>query len=328
MSSTTSLKNLAYQVDNTSFDFNSYVNEFQAEYRTTTKGPLALLIQLTRMIRGKTFPLNPEDFLTENKGQVTGLGGGNLRKILKEYGITQTLAAEGGRTSRGNIGLMIKYIDFLNEWHEIENIDFEALEAYWAEQIREYFRNQPFTLSADLSRTIGASLEDLFEQARKRQKQNPGTQYLGAILQYLIGAKLSIILPPDKFQSHGVSVADSPTDRSGDFVVNNTVIHCTTAPGEPLIQKCKTNILAGCLPVIITIFDRVKTALDLAADSDLSERIEVWDIQQFLSANITEHSLFDGTMRNAKLADIIEKYNAIIAEVETDPSLRIEFEAK
>ena len=322
------LENFVYKADNSSFDFNSYVSEFQAEYRTTTKGPLALLIQLTRMIRGKTFPLAPEDFLTENKGQVTGLGGGNLKKILKEHGITQTLAAEGGRTSRGNIGLMIKYIDFLNEWRAIENIDLEALEAYWAEQIREYFRNQPFTLSADPSRTIGASLEDLFEQARKRQKQNPGTQYLGAILQYLVGAKLSVILPSGKFQTHGASVADSPTDRSGDFVVNNTIIHCTTAPGEPLIQKCKTNIRAGCLPVIITIYDRVKTALDLAADSGLSGRIEVWDIQQFLSTNIIEHSLFDSTARNAKLSDIIDRYNAIITEVETDPSLRIEFEAK
>ena len=82
------------------------------------------------------------------------------------------------------------------------------------------------------------------------------------------------------------------------------------------------------MPVIITIFDRVQTALDLAADSELSGRIEVWDIQQFLSTNINEYSLFDGTARNAKIADIIDKYNAIIDEKESDPSLKIEFEAK
>ena len=151
---------------------------------------------------------------------------------------------------------------------------------------------------------------------------------MGAMVQYLVGAKLSVILPSDKFQVHGASVADSPTDRSGDFTVNNTIIHCTTAPGEPLIQKCAANIRAGCLPIIITIFDRVKTTLDLAADADLNGRVEVWDIQQFMATNISEHSLFDGSERNAKLADIIDKYNAIIAEVETDPSLRIEFETK
>jgi len=301
---------------------------FQAEYNAYTKGPLSLLVQLTRMVREKTFPLDPNDFLTENKGQVAGLGGPNLKKILKEYDITRTLASEGGRTSRGNMGLMIKYVEFLNVWQGVEVINFDEVENFWAEQVRDYFNNLPFTLTADLSRTIGASLDELFEQVKKRQKENPGTQYLGTMLQHLVAAKLSLILPPEGFEIHGASVADSPTDRSGDFVISSTVLHCTTAPGEPLIQKCNMNIRAGCFHVIITIFDRVRTALDLAADADLSGRIEVWDIQQFLSTNVNEHSMFDGVARNAKLADIIEKYNAIIDEKETDPSLRIEFEAK
>ena len=45
-----------------------------------------------------------------------------------------------------------------------------AQEAFWAEQVREYFRNQPFILTADASKTVGANLDELFEQARKRQK--------------------------------------------------------------------------------------------------------------------------------------------------------------
>lgn len=304
------------------------LKKFQEEHNVNTKGPLSLMVQLTRMVREKAFPLDANDYLTENKGQVSGLGGGNLKKILKEHGITRILASEGGRTSRGNMGLMMKYIDFLNDWQEKEEINFDGVETYWADQVREYFNNQPFTLTADPSRTIGASLDELFEQAKKRQKENTGTQYLGTMLQHLVAAKLSIILPEDAFAIHGASVADSPTERSGDFVISNTILHCTTAPGEPLIQKCKANINAGCLPVIITIFDRVRTALDLAADADLSGRVDVWDIQQFLSTNINEHSMFDGSARNAKLADIIEKYNYIIETAETDPSLKIEFEAK
>jgi hypothetical protein len=102
----------------------------------------------------------------------------------------------------------------------------------------------------------------------------------------------------------------------------------TTAPGDPLIQKCKANIRGGCLPVIITVFDRVKNAYDLAADAEISGRVEVWDIQQFLSTNINEHGLFDEQTRTAKLTDIIEKYNQIIDKKETDPSLKIDFEAK
>lgn len=317
-----------YPFETEGLDDSPKIYEFQAEYKASTKGPLALLIQLTRIASTKEFPLNPDDFLTENKGQVAGLGGSNLRKILKEHGITQTLASEGGRTSRGNMGLMIKYIDFLNEFHKAGNLDFKALEIYWAEQVREFFRNQPFTLTADTSRTVGASLNELFDQARDRQKQNPGTQYLGAMLQYLVAAKLLVVLPQNSVEIHGAFVADSPTDRGGDFVIGKTVIHCTTAPGEPLIQKCTANIRARCQPIIITIFERVRTAFDLATDAGISGRVDVWDVQQFLSTNVNEHSLFDCAARNAKLADVIEKYNTIIEEVETDPSLRIEFEAK
>lgn len=96
---------------------------FQMQNNITTKGPLSLVVQLTRMVRNKTFPLNHDDFMTDSKGQVAGLGGANLKKILKEYGITQQLSAEGGRTSRGNMLLMIKYVDFLNAWDSEETVD-------------------------------------------------------------------------------------------------------------------------------------------------------------------------------------------------------------
>ena len=241
---------------------------FQAENNIVTKGPLSVVIQFTRLVRDKSFPLNPDDFKTEKEGQVAGLGGGNLKKILKDHGITQLLSSEGGRTSRGSMGLMIKYVDFLNEWNGEEKVDFDLVEAYWAEQVREYFRNQPFVLTADSSKTIGANLDDLFEQAKKRQKQNPGTQYLGTVLQHLVAAKLSVIMPEGAFDIHGASVADAPTERSGDFVINNTIIHCTTMPGNLLIEKCKATLRAGCHPVIIAIYERVKTAYDLADDAN------------------------------------------------------------
>lgn len=301
---------------------------FQAENNIFTKGPLSLVVQFTRLVRDKEFPLNPDDFQTSSKGQVAGLGGANLKKILKEHGITQQLSSEGGRTSRGSMGIMIKYVDFLNAWNAETAVDFSVVEAFWAEQVKEYFRNQPFVLTADTSKTIGANLDELFEQAKKRQTQNPGTQYLGTVLQHLVAAKLCLIMPEGSFEIHGASVADAPTERSGDFVINSTIIHCTTMPGALLIEKCKANVRGGCHPVIITIFDRVHTALNLAEDAGLAGRVEVWDIQQFLSANVYEHSFFDEGKRNSTLSDIISRYNNIVLETETDPSLRIEFEAR
>lgn len=223
---------------------------------------------------------------------------------------------------------MIKYVDFLNAWSADEPVDFGIIEDFWAEQVREYFRNRPLVLTSDPSKTVGANFEELFDQARKRQAQNPGTQYLGTVLQQLVAAKLSIILPAGTIEVHGASVADVSTDRGGDFVINGTIIHCTTAPSATLIDKCRVNLRSGCRPVIITIFDRTRTAFDLAADAGLEERIEVWDIQQFLSANIYEHSLFDQAKHNSTLAEIINQYNDIVLETETDPSLRIEYGVK
>lgn len=307
---------------------NEKLQEFQSVNNIRTKGALSAVIQMTRMLAGKPFPLDPDDFKTDMEGQVAGLGGGNLKKILKDHGITQQLSSEGGRTSRGSMGLMRKYVAFLNSWNAEAPVDFQLAEKFWAEQVREYFRNQPFVLTADTAKTIGANIDDLFEQAKKRQKQNPGVQYLGTVLQHLVAAKLCLIMPENSFEIHGASVADAPTERSGDFVIHNTIIHCTTMPGSLLIEKCKANIRGGCHPVIITIFDRVHTALNMAEDAGLAGRIEVWDIQQFLSANVYEHSLFNEANRNSTLAEIVRRYNEIVEKAETDPSLRIEFEAK
>lgn len=304
------------------------LRSFQREKNIFTKGPLSLVIQLTRMFKGKDFPLDSNDYQTGGKGQVIGLGGANLRKILAEHGITQQLSSEGGRTSRGSMGIMIDYVEFLNHWSEVEPIDFAVVEDYWAEQVREYFRNQPFILTADTSKTIASNLDDLFDQAKKRQTQNTGTQYLGIVLQHLVAAKLCLVMPEETFEIRGASVADASTDRSGDFVINRTIFHCTTMPGALLIEKCKANLRSGCFPVIITVFDRVHTALNLAEDAGLAGRVEVWDIQQFLSSNVHEHSLFNSDRRNATLSEIISRYNSIVLETETDPSLRIEFEAK
>ena len=300
---------------------------FQEENDITSKGRLAFAIQFTNNVQGKTFPLNPENFKTPQRGQVAKLGGSKLKKVLESHGIAQKLAKEAGRTSRGTMELMFRYVSFLNAWHAEGTLDLSQVEDFWAEQIREFFRNEPFTLNADASRTVSANLKELFLQAKKRQSENPGTQYLGIMLQHLTAAKLCVIMPDNSFEIHGASVADAPTGREGDFVLNSTIIHCTTMPGTALIEKCNANLCAGHHPVIITIYDRVNTAISLIEDAGLAGRIEVWDIQQFLSANVYEHSLFDETKQNATLNEIVEKYNAIIDETETDPILRIVFKA-
>lgn len=296
------------------------LDSFRDSKKITSKGSLSVVLQLTRMFASDNLPIDPSDYVTGNEGQVKGLGGTNLKKILADHGITRTLSREGGRTSRGSMGIMNAYASFINGLPE--PIDFEEIERYWIEQVRLFFSAKPFRLSSDSSKSMSSTVDDLMDQARRREKENPGTTYAGTVLQHLVAAKLCLIVPD--VEINGADVADAPTGRAGDFMVGDTAIHCTTAPGQPLIEKCAANVASGIRPVIITIADRVKTARDLAEDAGISDRIEVWDIQQFLSTNVYEHGLFEQGIRKKTIEKIVSGYNDIVDEFESDPSLKIE----
>ena len=299
------------------------LDAFRVKNKVTSKGSLALIVFLSRAVQAKPFPLSADMFLTGNKGQVAGASMAAVQAVLRDHGLMRTLAKEGGRTSRGSIGLMTEYVDLLNALQSEGALDLTAAESWWADRVKDFFASQPFTLHNDASRTLRAVVDDLFEQAVQRQKENPGTTYVGTMLQHLTAAKLSLVMPDGALQLHGASVADAPTSRNGDFVLQDVIIHCTTAPVSALIDKCRENLAASCFPVIVTVYERVNTALTLAADAGLEDRIEVWDIGQFISANVYEHSLFSHANRGVTLARLVEQYNAIIERCETDMSLKI-----
>lgn len=75
------------------------------------------------------------------------------------------------------------------------------------------------------------------------------------------------------------------------------IIHSITMPGALLIKKCKANFFAGCCPVIISVYERVKTAYDLVEDANLSRRVEIWDIPYF--SFLLVHKQFTQPVRNA-----------------------------
>ncbi len=68
--------------------------------------------------------------------------------------------------------------------------------------------------------------------------------------------------------------------------------------------------------------------MDLAEDAGLAGRAEVWDIRQLLSAAVYQGCLFQEARRTDPMAALIQLYNQIVRQTETDPSLRIEFEAR
>lgn len=301
---------------------NEELDSFRDEHGVTAKGSLSVVVQLTRAFASDDLPIDPNRYKTGKEGQVKGLSGGNLKTILASRGITRTLSREGGRTSRGSMGLMNAYAGFVNRLYKRDGtVDFTAIEDYWISQVLRFFSAKPFKLTTDASRSLDSMIDDLIAQARKRESENPGTTYTGTVLQHLVAAKLRIIVPD--VEVNGADVADAPTGREGDFMIGDTAIHCTTMPGQPLIEKCAGNVKAGRRPVIITIRERVTMARNLAEDAGIADRVEVWDIQQFLSTNIYEHGCFDMAQRRRMMSRIVVGYNSIIDDYESDPSLKI-----
>jgi len=293
----------------------------------TGKGQIATMIYASRLARRTGLPFDVDGGITtEGEGQVKGLGRGSAQAILADYGISRILAEEGGRTSRGSLGNIRNFLNFLNQLHITGNADTSAIEAWWVEQAKHFFNAKPFALRFETGKSLRSALRDLLAQARKRQDQGPGTMVVGAMLQHLIGAKLSLALPSVVIKHNGFSVADGPTGRSGDFEVGNASLHVTITPGEAVVRKCAANLSAGRYPIIVTVHDMLAAADAFASAQGLADRLDVLDAEQFLVANLHELGGFRSDQRRVTIEALVDKYNEIVAAHETDPSLHISYD--
>jgi hypothetical protein len=287
------------------------------------KGPLSLALVLTRKALEKEMPLDSKEFLTAQGGQVAGVGKSAVQSILKDHGIERVLAEEAGRTSRGSIGRMQAYLNFLNELHRAGLLDFKKIEEWWIVRVQEYFASKPFKLKLDPSKSLRHAVHELLDAAFVRQKEMPGTMVAGAVMQHLVGAKLEIMALGVEIEHRGFSVADSPGGWKGDFLIHDTALHVTTAPTEALIRKCRDNLEQGLRPVIITTDTGVGGATALALNTGIADRIDVLEVEQFVATNVYEKSAFSESNRPITVAGLIEKYNKIVEACESDPSLKI-----
>jgi hypothetical protein len=287
------------------------------------KGGLSVALVVTSTARERGLPLEPEDLRTVEGGQVAGLGKAAVQKILEAHGITKVLAEEGGRTSRGSLGLMKIYVAVLNELNLAKTLDLHEALLWWIQKVRLHFASEGAKFHFDTGKSVRANINDLIRQAAELQAAGQGTNYVGAMLQHLVGAKLDIVLGQGKLRHHGFSVADHSTDRNADYQVESVAIHVTTHPNEALGRKCAENIKAGLKPLIITFGDAVRPAEFMLKTFELNERVDVLDAAQFLTANVYERSLFKAAECKVTLVALLSRYNAIVDECETDPSLHI-----
>ena len=300
------------------------MEKFVSEHRFTGKGPLCVALIVTQHARRKGLPLDPEELVTSGGGQVRGLGRTAVQSVLKQHGIKRVLAAEGGRTSRGSLKNMREYLAFLNDLHGRGDADLDTIEAYWIECVHAFFSSTPFTITLDVSRGLRQVVRDILAQAVERQKNSIGTYYAGAMLQHLVGAKLDCALGTGKFEHTGFSVADAPGNRAGDFFIGDVAIHATTAPGEAVIDRCRENLNDGYKPVLVTTGKGVAIAEGLADNVDLYDRIDIFEIEQFVALNLYEIGGFAAEGRRLAIDVFVRRYNEIVEDVETDHSLRIE----
>lgn len=288
------------------------------------KGGLCVGLVITRTAQEKGLPLQAELLRTEEGGQVAGLGRAAVQSILAEYGIDKVLAEEGGRTSRGSLGLMEAYVRVLNEVHQTTgHVDLKLALDWWIEKVRLHFAGNGPRFHFDSGKSVAANLADIFVQATEIQRNSGGSNFVGAMLQHLVGAKLDIVLGVGVASHHGFSVADEATNRIADFQVNGVAIHVTTHPTEALIRKAAGNLQSGLKPLIVTLSDGVDGASYLLKDTEWKDRIDVIDAGQFLTANIYERSLFNADGCRETLVSILTRYNEIIESCENDPVLII-----
>ena len=256
---------------------------------------------------------------------MVGLGRGAVQTILARHGITRVLAKEGGRTSRGSINNMRAYAAFLNHLKQQDLIDFDAIERFWIAGVHQFFAGQPFKIKLDASRSIRNVVRDVIAQAEDRQKKSSGNNYAGAVMQHLIGAKLDCALGVGAFSHNSFSTSDAQTGREGDFFIGDVAIHVTTSPGESVIERCRENLNDNLRPILVTLQRGLLVAEGLAANASLSDRIDIFEIEQFIALNLYEIGRFAAAGRQTAVADLVQRYNEIIDEIETDPSLRIQF---
>ena len=115
-----------------------------------------------------------------------------------------------GRTSRGTMALMHDYAELINELRPTAE-QFTEIEQYWVKRIQAFFTSKPFKLESDNSLSVDAAVEHLLRQTAQRRRENPGTMYVGTVLQHLVAAKLTIVAP--EVEINGASVADDPSPR-------------------------------------------------------------------------------------------------------------------
>jgi hypothetical protein len=77
-------------------------------------------------------------------------------------------------------------------------------------------------------------------------------------------------------------------------------------------------------PIIVTLQRGIAVAEGLSNNVGLGDRIDIFEIEQFVALNLYELGKFGADGRKIAVMEMVDRYNEIVEEFETDPSLKIE----
>lgn len=302
-------------------DFPKLVRDWIAEVgsdRSTMVAGLAALDTLSEKC-----PLSEEDvFSKEGSGEIRKARGSSMRALLAKYDLPTNYLADGA-TTRGAAGKTRQLLNKINYGQSLAGYKaqqrtaiVQAMIEVVVEEIKAFFRKQRIKVSIDRQGSPANWVETILTSAHSKSA--------GRVEQHLVGAKLQMRHRAIVVPNFSGNAADVQTERAGDFVIGASVYHVTTAPSLALIRKCKDNLLAGQLPVLIVPRDKVGVAHSHAEAEGIQAYINVIGIEDFLAVNIIEMSNDAQAQFIDKLREVLQEYNHRIEEAETDQSLKIE----
>lgn len=288
--------------------------------RSRSRGNIAGGLVLIKNLRDN-LSFDIDEHKASGSDQLKNASRRNVQRILERFGESRILLKEGGRTNRGLMRNLTPLLEALSETDIIHLSDedksaaFDDMQAFLSDRARDVFNAEKisFSYSQDIAsrEIVGKILDAAYERGKA-----------GEVAEYLVGAKLALRFPDYDIRNSAASAADDQTEEQGDFQINDCVFHVTVSPNSGHYDKCARNLSDG-IRAFLLVPDRILAGTRQNADLQANGRISVEAIESFVSQNIEELSDFAGSRVSENIRLLIQKYNARIAEVETDLSLQI-----
>jgi len=115
-------------------ELEDFLTDFTQSKNFRTAGPVSVALAVTSFAKKQGLPLDSSKLVTPSGTQVLGLTRNLVQGILARNGVTEILASEAGRTSRGSVANMAAYVNFLNSLSTSKNFDLDHVEKFWVSQ--------------------------------------------------------------------------------------------------------------------------------------------------------------------------------------------------